>query len=97
MQFHSHGDGATPVGQVAFDSAGNLYGTTAEFFVGEGNGNVFELTPTSGGNWNETTLYTFQGGSDGKYPYAGVVLDSSGNLYGATVVGAPTMRGRFSS
>ena len=32
-------------------------------------------------------LYNFGGGTDGAYPYTGVVLDKEGNLYGTTWVG----------
>ena len=74
-------DGAGPYGDVIFDSAGNLYGTT----VGGGyweNGNVYELTPTSG-LWTETILYTFSNGLLGQ-PRAGLTLDGAGNLYGTT-------------
>jgi uncharacterized repeat protein (TIGR03803 family) len=34
-----------------------------------------------------TTLYNFTGGSDGGSPYAGLVQDPAGNLYGTTAVG----------
>ena len=34
-----------------------------------------------------TTLYSFTNGTDGSYPYAGVTMDSSGNLYGAATGG----------
>jgi uncharacterized repeat protein (TIGR03803 family) len=34
-----------------------------------------------------TTLYNFTGGSDGGNPYAGVIQDQSGNLYGTTAYG----------
>ncbi len=34
-----------------------------------------------------TTLYNFTGGSDGWGPYAGVIQDSAGNLYGSTSLG----------
>jgi hypothetical protein len=52
---------------------------------------VFELSPPSGtGSWTEDVIYTFASGSDGGYPYAGVIFDSQGNLYGTTVQGGNT-------
>ena len=64
---------------LTFDGAGNLYGTIA--IGGLYNyGAVFELTP-SGGNWTESTLYSFTGGDDGSLPYGGAIFDSAGNLY----------------
>lgn len=75
------GNGGGPYGGLTFDLAGNLYGTT----VGGGSGNVgtvFQLSP-SGNNWNWNRLYSFpRGGSGG--PYATLVRDSAGNLYGTT-------------
>ena len=48
---------------------------------------MFELTPSSSG-WQEKTLYNFTGPlADGAQPEAGVILDSSGNIYGTTRVG----------
>jgi uncharacterized repeat protein (TIGR03803 family) len=81
-------DGASPIGSLVFDGAGNLYGATAtggdsKSCVG-GCGTVFELTPTSSGGWTESVLYRFQGASDGEAPAAGVVFDDAGNLYGTT-------------
>ena len=35
----------------------------------------------------EKVLYTFTGGVDGGQPYAGVIFDSAGNLYGVTQYG----------
>lgn len=82
--FKFESDGGVPIGGLAMDVQGNLYGTTSE--AGGGSGTVFELTPSSNG-WTETVLHTFQG-SDGAYPKAGVVLDASGNLYGTTSYGS---------
>ena len=82
--FQGGSDGAAPTNLI-FDGIGNAYGTTG--WRGEFDwGTVFELSPSQSG-WTEKTLYTFQGGSDGGAPLAGLVLDQSGNLYGATTVG----------
>ena len=68
---------------VTFDQIGNLYGTAITGGL-HGLGTVFELTP-AGPPWTESTLYSFQGGSDGQEPVAGVIFDGSGNMYGSTV------------
>jgi len=84
--FSGSPDGADPHTGLTFDSSGNAYGTSV-LGGANGFGTVFELTPSSGGNWTESVLYSFAGGSDGMYPYGGVVFDKSGNLYGTTVGG----------
>jgi hypothetical protein len=89
-------DGYNPTSGVIFDTAGNLYGTTAAggsngespWTCGGGCGTVYKLSPNSGGGWTETTLYFFQGGAnDGAQPTAGMVFDSAGILYGTTTAG----------
>ncbi len=92
--FHSRSDGGYPYAGLIFDSKGNLYGTTSNggdtfgsnCHATRGCGVAYELSaPTGGsGDWTETTLYSFTGGSDGGYPDAGLIFDSKGNLYGAT-------------
>ncbi len=72
-------NGANPVGGLIMDSSGNCYGTTEEGGA-NGDGTVFELAAGSG---NLITLASFSG-SNGAFPEAGVVMDSSGNLYGTT-------------
>jgi len=67
-------------GTLTRDAAGNLYGITYDDGA-YGNGSVFRLSP-SGGGWSFTDLYDFTGGSDGRCPYGGVLLDADGNLYG---------------
>ncbi len=80
-------DGVNPFGGLVFDSKGNLYGTTISGGSGF-QGTVYELVPSSNGLWTESVLYSFTGGSDGGFPYGGgLVLDSSGNLYGMTESG----------
>ncbi len=83
--FGSDGDGANPVAGVTFDAAGNLYGTTSAGGA-SGDGAVFRLTPSTSG-WTEELLHSFAMESDGGVPYAGIILDSSGNLYGAATAG----------
>jgi uncharacterized repeat protein (TIGR03803 family) len=78
-------DGTIPVAGVTRDSSGNLYGTTSAGGA-HGYGTVFQLT-LSGSAWTETILHHFALGSDGGIPYAGLVIDSSGNLYGAATEG----------
>ncbi len=76
-------DGDTPQAALIFDTAGNLYSTTA----GGGafnQGTLFKLTPAGGGNWTESVLHSFGNGTDGARPQAGLVLDAAGNLYSTT-------------
>ena len=81
-------DGLGPVGGVILDSNGNLFGTTAEGGL-YGDGTVFELTYNINSGWTETVLYSFQKQSDGWFPYASLVKDSAGNLYGTTSDAGP--------
>lgn len=78
-------DGVSPSLTVTFDSAGNIYGITAEG-GSSNNGTVFELT-LKNGVWSEKTLISFNGGNGGSQPVGGLILDSSGNLYGTTKEG----------
>jgi uncharacterized repeat protein (TIGR03803 family) len=86
--FYVGGLGLLPgFGDLIFDQAGNIYGTTSYGYSGQGCGGVgcgdiYELTP-SGSGWTGSVLYDFSG-SDGANPYNGVIFDQSGNLYGTT-------------
>lgn len=88
FEFYGPG-GATPQGNLAFDSAGNLYGSTGQGGMktsvcasAGGCGLIYKLTPTSTGFWKESFVHRFTGGDDGWQPTAGVALDSAGNVYG---------------
>jgi uncharacterized repeat protein (TIGR03803 family) len=95
--FTGGADGSYPQASLVPDSKGNLYGTASSggdtsgtnCTVFGGCGVVFELSPPSGGKvpWTETVLYTFTGGDDGSLPYAGLIFDSLGHLYGTTIGG----------
>ncbi len=83
-------DGLNPVSGVIFDQAGNLYGMTSGGGV-YGEGLVFKLTPTSGGQWTETILHSFGGTVnrqyDGVNPQGALIIDGAGNIYGTTLEG----------
>jgi uncharacterized repeat protein (TIGR03803 family) len=92
-------DGGPVVSNLITDRAGNLYGTTAfggkpnnSQLCGLGCGTVFELLPNGDGTWRSAILYNFCSGSDdqcadGALPWAGLVFDRKGNLYGTTAYG----------
>ena len=82
-------DGWFPNGSLVADKAGNLYGTTVyggpNGCSGLGCGVAFELERGTGGKWTYTILhYFFQQQGDGLQPYAGMIFDMLGNLYGTT-------------
>ncbi len=88
--FGNGSDGQLPESGVIMDAAGNLYGTTVAggtycSSLG-GCGIVYELSPSEGGYWTETVLHNFDN-DDGLRPWASLILDAAGNLYGTTSQG----------
>ena len=82
-------DGSVPLAGLIQDAEDNLYGTTSGGGANNG-GTVYKLAPPSqsGGSWTETVLYSFgASNTDAAAPYAGVVRDTAGNLYGTTAGG----------
>ena len=77
------GDGANPASNLVMDPEGSLYGTTLN--GGTDNfGAIFEIASSG----KETLLHSFTNSSkDGANPYAGLIIDSAGNLYGTTFNG----------
>jgi uncharacterized repeat protein (TIGR03803 family) len=89
--FASSGDGNSPLANLIFDKAGNLYATTWE--GGDfGKGTVFQLTPptSEGGEWTETILHSFGSGADGQLPTGGLIFGLDGVLYGTASEGGST-------
>jgi uncharacterized repeat protein (TIGR03803 family) len=86
--FTGGADGGFPQSSLIEDAAGNLYGTAElggnlDCAPPGGCGTVFELT-TAG---KLIVLHTFVGGTDGASPYAALLMDAAGNLYGTTSAG----------
>jgi uncharacterized repeat protein (TIGR03803 family) len=79
-------DGSVPLGPIAFDAFGNIYGTTNTGGKVESSGTVFELLPNGKGGWAEKVLFAFDR-ADGAFPMGSVVLDSAGDIYGTTPAG----------
>lgn len=76
-------DANNPIGGIAIDPNGVIYGTS---FSGgsNGSGTVFTLMPptSSGGKWTEAIIWDFPRATAG--PGTGLVRDVSGNLFGTT-------------
>ena len=84
-------DGAYPFGTLIADANGNLFGTTSGGGANVNGGTVFEIAKTSSGYASTPTiLYTFcakTNCTDGAFPYAGLIADANGNLFGTTYLG----------
>lgn len=80
--FQAGSDGAYPIAGLLRDKGGNLYGTTQRGGTYK-YGTVFKVAP----NGTETVLHDFGNAGDGDHPQAGLIEDSSRNLYGTTVDG----------
>jgi len=83
--FNFQHDGALPNADLLADGSGNFYSTTAKGHGANHRGTVFKLAADG----TETILHAFGGrrNGDGAYPYAPLIADGSGNLYGTTLQG----------
>ena len=86
-RFNGGSDGGNPVGDLVFDQAGNVYGSTSgggsascDYRPSDPCGVVYLLSSAG----SENVLYQLPGGSGGSYPEAGVTFDSAGDLLGTT-------------
>ncbi len=96
-RFTGGSDGGEPIGNLIFDQAGNIYGTTVIGGLPHGCGNlgcgtVYKLT-LADGSWSETVIHEFGQNGDGTFPDGGVVFDQTGNLYGTTFAGGSSNLG----
>jgi uncharacterized repeat protein (TIGR03803 family) len=87
--FKGGSDGSEPYGGLVRDKAGNLYGVT---YAGGSAlyGTIFKLAPDG----TKTVLHNFSSTqTDGGGPYAGLIRDADGNLYGTTTEGGTYYQG----
>src|SRR4051812_36899824 len=75
-------DGLTPYGSLTPDGNGNWYGTTSDGGTAGGYGSVFKIA--ADGTYSTVAAFDY---TNGARPYAGVTLDTAGNLYGTTAQG----------
>lgn len=85
-------DGWEAAGPVVFDSAGNLY-AAATAGGANGRGSVYKLIPRSSGPWAIQILHSLSNNPDGAQPLAGVILNSTGLLFGTTSAGGSAEQG----
>jgi hypothetical protein len=86
--FTGNTDGPGPDSHLTL-TGGNLYGTTNVGGLGcsrsqYGCGTIFELSPNGIGGWDESTLYSFTGATDGANPNGPLIFDNQSNIYGTT-------------
>lgn len=90
--FRGTSDGDLPKGTLLVDASGNLYGTTSYGGGTEGAGTIFKLAPDG----TKTIIYFFCSQTsckDGSHPYAGLISDGAGILYGTTAYGGSAASG----
>jgi uncharacterized repeat protein (TIGR03803 family)/parallel beta-helix repeat protein len=85
----NNANGSGPSGNLVRDGSGNLFGTT-QYGGASGQGTVFEV---KAGDSAITTLASFDYFTNGGHPYAGLVADGSGNLFGTTQYGGASGQG----
>lgn len=93
-RFGSGADGSVPYCAPVLGASGELYGTTG-YGGAHALGAVFMLTPPATGEskWHERLLHDFTGAADGGNPYASLVRDAAGTLFGIASSGGPKSYG----
>jgi uncharacterized repeat protein (TIGR03803 family) len=79
-------DGAFPEGGLIADSQGNLFGATESGGAND-DGVVFEITKTAAGYASTPTTLASFNGANGESPFAGLIADANGDLFGTTTDG----------
>lgn len=86
--FKGGSDGASPISGLVADGSGNFYGTTSDGGASSCScGVIFKMTRGSGGKWTESVVYQFPGDPEPGFAYNGLISNSTGSFYGATVHG----------
>jgi uncharacterized repeat protein (TIGR03803 family) len=85
-------NGQSPHAGLIFDAAGDLFGTT-ELGGANSAGTVFEIAKTAGGYASSPTMLVNFNTANGANPYAPLIADSAGNLFGTTYFGGANGNG----
>lgn len=78
-------DGSNPSAGMVIAKDGTMYSTTAGGGA-YGAGAIFSLKKTSKG-WKETVIHSLDFPADGGFPYDGLMIDASGDLFGVAPAG----------
>jgi uncharacterized repeat protein (TIGR03803 family) len=89
LHLFCNSEGCYLEGNPVIGKDGSLYVTTASSHVQSLSGGViYKMSPGKKKLWTAKNLHTFRdNGKDGYYPYAGIVFDAAGNIYGTTTAG----------
>ncbi len=87
--FTGNPDGAGPTGKLVVDGGGNIFGTTSAGGT-DNDGTIFGILASTS---TLSTLYSFTGGNDGSSPFAGMIFDANGDLFGTTYSGGAYRHG----
>src|SRR5205814_1557021 len=74
-------DGNAPVAPLLMDSAGDLYGTTAQGGARHA-GAIFQLRPRKGSSYKYKVIWSLDNNRDGSGPSGALIIDTRGALYG---------------
>jgi uncharacterized repeat protein (TIGR03803 family) len=90
-RFSDTGKAGSPTFSLTLDTAGDLYGVSANGMY-RGEATAFELMPSADGVWSLKVLHNFGHNDDG-VPSGGLILDAAGNLYGVMRTGGTRNQG----
>jgi uncharacterized repeat protein (TIGR03803 family) len=86
-------DGAYPIGGLLADASGNLFGTTSGGGSAYPDGTVFKIAKIHNGYSSTPTIIVGFDKTSGATPFAGLITDAKGDLFGTTINGGASNDG----